>query len=346
MKALYVLISMARAHGFSSKINRCGVASFRSLNRRRHAALRMIEEPTAERKELSLTESSARNTRSISLPLQGRRKMLANALVAGQLAMGIPRVACAYDKAYPLELEASDADGVLDSRQRKLDKVRQRTETKRSSTPIASSPVSTIVWASALWFLTGSRSNPLITPIANVVYDEDGNSWLKDRNEGLFSDIPTPLLALVALIFAALGFGIDSFVTLLTDGDRSLSLQLAGVSLITGGSLELGRIASGEKKSTRAESNRDSELEEEFQQFADARLKPGGNAHRNEIVQAFRRYYAKYRQSDNPDFPLSDLEIEQLVKNWSKQYGDVTMSSAGFYSGVSINQDADVFVQR
>jgi len=131
--------------------------------------------------------------------------------------------------------------------------------------------------------------------------------------------------------------------------DVDANLQLAGVTLISGGALELGRIASGEKKETREESDRSTRLEEEFATFASDRLKPGGNCHRSEVVRAFRRYYAKYRRADIDDqeYAISDVEIERLLRNWSSSSsstgGAVERSAAGFYSGVQINKDADVF---
>ena len=130
------------------------------------------------------------------------------------------------------------------------------------------------------------------------------------------------------------------------DGEVTNSLQLAGVLLIGAGALDIGRIASGEKKQTRNDFDRDTMLEEEFNDFALQRLKPGGNCHRSEVVQAFRRFHAKYRQADNPDYPLNDLEIEQLLRQWNEKYGGAQRSSAGFYNGIQINVDADIVIGR
>ena len=126
----------------------------------------------------------------------------------------------------------------------------------------------------------------------------------------------------------------------------NISLQLAGVTLLNGLFLELGRIASGEKQDTREENDRAMMLEQEFQEFATNRLQQGGNCHRNDVVKAFRRYYAKYRQQDSEEYPLTDLEIEKLLKSWNKidNMDRAEMTSSGFYYGIQINQDADVFV--
>jgi len=87
---------------------------------------------------------------------------------------------------------------------------------------------------------------------------------------------------------------------------------------------------------------------EEFNEFAENRLKEGGNCHRSDIVKSFRRYYAKYRQADSQEYPLTDLEIEKLLRFWNqkKNDGKAEMTSSGFYYGIQINTDADVFVAR
>ena len=98
---------------------------------------------------------------------------------------------------------------------------------------------------------------------------------------------------------------------------------------------------------TRDEKDRDVQLNEEFDDFAENRLRTGGNCHRTDIVKSFRRYYAKYRQVDSQEYPLADLEIEKLVRFWNKtkNQGKAEMSSSGFYYGISINTDADVFAR-
>ena len=288
-----------------------------------------------------------------NVPRKGDRRMFFSAAAASALTLlgtSGGAAANAFDKIYPVELAAPSDEEVVDERRKRIQRVLDYEEYRREKQPLSSSSsvsgkaLGTFVWASALWFLTGSRSNPLVTPLANVVYDEEKEGWLKDRNEGLFSDLPLPLYALLAVAFLGVGFGLDAISTILADYDHGVSLQLAGVSLISGGALEIGRLASGEKGQTREESNRDTQLETEFREFAENRLKFGGNCHRSEVVSAFRRYYAKYRQADHPEYGLSDIEIERLLRNWSSTLGRrVEMSSAGFYSGLQINSDADAF---
>jgi hypothetical protein len=278
-----------------------------------------------------------------------RRKVLASmsAATTAVLLSSLDSTANAYDRQdFPLTLNA--IDGEMDGRKRKVDKINEE-EFYRVS-PLAlgplSVPFSSFLWGSALWFLSGSRATPIATPLANLVYDEKDTPWLKDRNDGLFADFPIPVWILLVAVFAIAGFGLDTLVTTLGQGDRNMSLQLAGVGLINGGALELGRIANGGKSLSREESDRDSQLEQEFRDFANSRLKLGGNCHRVDVIRAFRRYYAKYRQPDNPDYPLIDMEIQQLLRNWSKPLNGVAMSSTGFYTGIQVNDQADAFRTR
>eukprot|EP00562_Extubocellulus_spinifer_P021588 CAMPEP_0178610744 /NCGR_PEP_ID=MMETSP0698-20121128/253_1 /TAXON_ID=265572 /ORGANISM="Extubocellulus spinifer, Strain CCMP396" /LENGTH=398 /DNA_ID=CAMNT_0020249351 /DNA_START=20 /DNA_END=1216 /DNA_ORIENTATION=+ len=281
---------------------------------------------------------------------QQERRVFLNAMLSGTAAafastsLG-PEPAAAYDQAYPVDLDfqGSDLSAIRGERI-----AAQKAAAKKSREDLTSNPLAmrepkdflgSAVWAVALWFLAGSRSNPLVTPVANVLYDEEEETWLKDRNENLFAPLPPGFLVLMGLIFLALGVVADRSILLLADGDKDICLQLAGVSLIGGASLELGRIASGEKDVTREEDERAMMLQQEFAEFAERRLVPGGNVHRSEIASAFRRFNAKYR-IENEQYPLSDLEIERLARAWNRLQGNDDMSSAGFFTGIKINDQA------
>ena len=286
-----------------------------------------------------------------------QRRLFLNAMLTGAaagFATGTGTAvepANAYEQAYPVDLDFQGRD-LASVRSERI--ASQKAAAKKSRDDLTSNPLAmrepkdflgSFVWAGALWLLAGSRSNPLVTPVANVLYDKKETQWLKDRNEGLFAPLPAALLALMGLIFLALGVVADRSILLLADGDKDICLQLAGVSLISGASLELGRIASGEKDATRAEDDRDSMLQREFAEFAERRLIPGGrgaNVHRSEIAAAFRRFNAKYRV-ENDEYPLTDLEIERLARAWNRMQGNDDMSSAGFFTGIRINNQADAF---
>jgi hypothetical protein len=300
---------------------------------------------------VNLTNETTINSQTSRKTKRDRRQVLriVPALIASYFSQPTPR-ASGFNREYPVELRApSNVDDIRNadnSRLRMISEIRQQ-KVKRASNPlIAQTPfLPAVVWGAAIWFLSGSRSNPIATPLANVIYDSKQESWLQDRNDGLFADLPWEYFIILAVVFAALGFGTDQLVTSIAEGEKIISLQLAGVCLIGGCSLELGRIASGGKKQTREESDRSVQLETEFDAFAAARLQPGGNCHRSEVVQAFRRYYSKYRQADSPEYPLSDLEIEQLLRTYCRSKG-LDMSPAGFYSGLQINSSADVFIRK
>ena len=275
-----------------------------------------------------------------------RRKALetlSRAVLVGLL--GNTEAASAYDKTFPVELDTTGAD-MRSPREKALASTRGR---NKPASPLNENPLDlgfgAFLWGSALWFLSGSRSNPLATPVANILYDPEKEGWLKDRNDGLFGELPAPLMLVLGVMFLLIGFAVHTATISIVDGSMNISLQLSGVLLISAGALEIGRIASGKKKMTRVENDRDFMLEEEFDEFADKRLKRGGNCHRNEVVKSFRRFHAKYRQADSEEYPLNDLEIEQLLRRWSKKFDQVSgPSSAGFYNGIQINSDADVFV--
>jgi hypothetical protein len=285
---------------------------------------------------------------------QGRRQALAalTTLAAAGLAA---TPANAFDKTFPDELNEMDPleskivmGTRLNSQQRTSKavanaKVRQQNVINFN---LQNDLLPSSVWGLSLWFLSGSRSNPLSTPLANLLYDENKEQWLKDRNADLFAAPPLPFLVFLGFVFVCLG-GITQFALLqISEGDTDGCLQLAGVALIGGGALELGRIANGDKEASREEFDRDEQLKQEFDEFAKKRLMPGGNCHRSDVVSAFRRFYAKYRQRDSEQYPLSDLEIERLLRAWNnfENRGRAERSSVGFYKGLQINKDADVFV--
>jgi hypothetical protein len=261
----------------------------------------------------------------------------------------------AFDKSFPDELTQDDEQAktvTIGQRSNSLQRKQAAEETKAKMNQnlvdfnVRNDLLPSVTWGAALWLLGGSRSNPLTTPLANVLYDERDERWLQDRNAGLFASPPVPFLLLLSLVFLCLGTATQFVLLQLAEGDSGVCGQLAGVSLIGGGFLEIGRIASGEKRMTRDELDRAVELKNEFDEFARKRLIPGGNCHRSDIVKAFRRYNSKYRQADSEEYPLTDLEVEKLLRAWNQRenQGKADMTSSGFYYGIQINQDADVFV--
>lgn len=302
---------------------------------------------------------------------------------SAQAGVVVVEPANAYEQAYPTELRSTiDTDEVENSSNSLTKLKEERVSQKRalldatkrelhndplgidvfssSNGNVGETLVGASTWALALWFATGSRSNPVVTPLANVLYstkeyEENGtvrtqNQWLTDRNDGYFSDLPPTLTALLSVVYIFLGVLIHRVVYFfVADGDADVSLQLGGVCAIGGAVWEVGRLAAKEKPVTRNEYDRDVELYKEFQMFASKRIIVGTSVtcHRSDVISAFRRYNAKYRSSDNAQYPLLDIEIERLLKRWNRESGSGRdMSSAGFFQGITIDGSADVFKSR
>ena len=312
--------------------------------------------------------------------------------------------AFAYEQSYPLELQMTPAGETENSSNSITKRNEERLSYKKakvmatkmelrndplgvmSSSPFSSSHewevtiAGALTWALALWLASGSRSNPIVTPLANVLYDDDGydenesnkmnkksaeNQWLADRNDGYFGELPPSFMAVLSAVFVVFGVILDRAVYFLADGDAEISLQLGGVSVIGGAVWEVGRLAAKEKAPTRIEYERESELYREFREFAEKRIVVGGgrsggvrssetrslpssiSCHRSEVISAFRRYNPKYRTADNDQYPLLDIEIERILRRWNREFGSGSeMSSAGFLSGISIDGAADAFAPR
>jgi hypothetical protein len=282
-------------------------------------------------------------------------------VISASIASSTIQPVHAFDRNFPMELTENDdqdqannpiimTGGRTTAQQRKLQAEVKKSKERENlvNFNLKNDLAPAAVWGGALWLLLGSRSNPLATPLANLVYGKDNNDeqWLNDRNAGLFAAPPPAFLVLLGIVFLGLGTLTQLFVLQLSEGDSGVCAQLAGVALINGVFFEIGRIASGEKRMTRDELDRAVELKQEFEEFAGKRLVAGGNCHRSDVVKSFRRYHAKYRQADSNEYPLSDLEIERLLRTWNQidNQGKAEMTQSGFYYGISINKDADVFV--
>lgn len=277
--------------------------------------------------------------------------MLATTAAAASSSLSIPSTdystaANAYEQSYPLELQSITKDEIETSSnsitklnqeriiQKKLKVSATKNELRTDPLGIHQSPSSSLsnnnyiltiagasTWALALWLASGSRSNPLVTPLANILYDVNVNEsnenessssaaaeasssgnegqqqqkqqqWLMDRNEGYFGELPIEFMAILSAVFVFCGVIIDRIVYFLADGDAEVSFQLAGVSAIGGAVWEVGRLAAKEKAPTREEYDRDLTLYKEFEEFANKRIIIGrGSCHRSDVINAFVSMY-------------------------------------------------------
>jgi len=275
----------------------------------------------------------------------------------------------AYEQSYPIELE-SIAAGDGENSSNSLSKLKEeRLSNKKAKVAATQSELrndplglhssflsasfgptvaGSLTWGLALWLATGSRSNPVVKPLGNALYDAQEETWLADRNDGYFAEPPAAFLALLLGVFVVLGVLADRAVYFLADGDADVSLALAGVSAIAGAVWEVGRLAAEEKAPTRREYEREALLSREFADFAARRLLVGtGSCHRSEVIRAFRRYNPKYRRADDERYPLPDIQIERLLRAWNRELGSRNeMSSAGFFAGITVDSAADAFAPR
>ena len=118
--------------------------------------------------------------------------MLTSTVVAGAATFGAASPASAYERVFPADLDFSGGDSTRDLATLRGERIAaKKAATKKSKGTLGGKDVAgSAIWAGALWLLSGSRSNPLITPLANVLYDEKEEDWLKDRNDGLFACFP------------------------------------------------------------------------------------------------------------------------------------------------------------
>mmetsp|Transcript_26527 Transcript_26527/g.64652 ORF Transcript_26527/g.64652 Transcript_26527/m.64652 type:complete len:350 (-) Transcript_26527:340-1389(-) len=306
--------------------------------------------------QLSLQKPSGNEEEDSMLnnPMERRQALRAALLSAAILT---PTVSRAFDRSFPDELADSDngisivSIGSRSSAQQRATAAKEKEQAMKKNliNPFSAEDLlPSVVWSGALWFLSGSRSNPLTTPLGNLLYNEEEAQWLKDRNAGLFSAPPFEFLVLLGFVFIVLGFVTQFTLLQLAEGDSIVCFQLAGVALIWGGFFEIGRLASGEKRATREEFDRRLGLKDEFDDFAKARLVTSGNCHRSDVVAAFRRYNAKYRDPESTEYPLTDLEINKLLRMWNEleNSGKAEMTSSGFWYGIEINKDADIVASR
>ena len=178
-------------------------------------------------------------------------RSVASALAAGMALSAQP--AGAFDRSFPTELADDDSASTTGTLIGKRSTVAQRreaavaTKQKLDQNLASFSPrtdaLPSLTWGLAIFFASGSRSNPLATPLANLIYSEETEPWLRDRNAGLFGPLPLPFLGLLGVVFLVLGTVVQYTLLQLSGGDSGVCGQLAGVALINGGFFEIGRIA-------------------------------------------------------------------------------------------------------
>jgi len=161
--------------------------------------------------------------------------------------------------------------------------------------------------------------------------------FVAEREAGFQAEAPVGVAA--AAWLAHWGFGALTYVALVRalDDDGAFVASLACCFAIAGAVYEIGR----PKTPTRQEADAAASLREAFADFAERRLERveefQASTHRTEIVKAFRRSVGRYRTAEGSG--VNDREIFRMARQWHR--GQVT--SAGFFKGLSLKPEADVF---
>ena len=167
---------------------------------------------------------------------------------------------------------------------------------------------------------------------------ESNSTFLVERAAGYAAEPPLVLKAATAACYAVLGGALEK---LLVDalGSSTAFVGAWAVSAAFAGTIyEIGR----PQPLSREKFEEVDGFETAFETFAEKRLDfSSTTAATNtiEIIRAFRRTTAKYR---NADSSVADVQIERLAKRWWRQRGGV-VTSTGFLKGVALRPEADVF---
>ena len=195
------------------------------------------------------------------------------------------------------------------------------------------------VWLASIGLESGVRPGRS----TELFYGEllNATDFVDDAREGFLASPPWTVRALTSLTYFGLG-GIFKSLTELAFDDASFVFALAVCALIAESVYEVGR----PNTPTRSEAEATSSLETAFEDFASDRLERAGpqySVHKTEIVAAFRRSVAKYRSADASGVP--DTAIEKIARRWiyANPRPGALVTPAGFFKGLKINKEPDVF---
>jgi len=160
--------------------------------------------------------------------------------------------------------------------------------------------------------------------------------WLKDRKENLAAVAPLQVRALVLLPFLLAGLLLNRLLLVALE-DPSFVISLGIISCLGGGTLEVIR----NPLPTREERDLSNTLRDEFLIFSSDSLSVGGRCHERDVVQAFRKFYPRYRYADmsrsSDGISVSDEDITDRLREWNAAMGRPGVrTSTGFYKGIQV----------
>ena len=152
--------------------------------------------------------------------IRSSRRLVLNTLVSSlaiisTLHQDVKPAHAYYTKTFPDDLDFENGDTSRNLATLRVEQINaKKANTKNSMDYIKADPLTfrgpkdlltTTIWGGALWCLSGSRSNPIVTPLANALYDEQEEEWLQDRNQGMFASVPLYLYFVLSGVFFFLG---------------------------------------------------------------------------------------------------------------------------------------------
>lgn len=184
---------------------------------------------------------------------------------------------------------------------------------------------------------TQLRPGRAATAALGRLVDAD-SAFARDSAAGFAADAPLPLEAATWALFLVLGFLTENACVAALGSSTTYVAAWAASIVLAASVYEVGRGSPGTRDEVAAEDS----LAAAFEDFAESRFEFAGAAATNtiEIVRAFRRATAKYRNAEGSG--VSDVEIERLAKKWwRRRQGAVT--SSGFLKGIKLKTEADIF---
>jgi len=165
-------------------------------------------------------------------------------------------------------------------------------------------------------------------------------AFVADADAGYAAEPPMKVRVATAALYLGVGAGASALLDRSFD-DVGFVFALATCGTIAATVFEVGR----PRTPTRGEAQAQDALENAFLDFAETRLRRTDETavHKTEIVAAFRRAVPRYRSADASGVP--DVQIEAIARRWlyARPVPGNLVTPAGFFKGLAINPEPDVF---
>eukprot|EP01031_Cornospumella_fuschlensis_P032687 gene32687-39520_t len=170
-----------------------------------------------------------------------------------------------------------------------------------------------ILWTFVLYnglYVTPLRPVDAFIPLVAQLVQQEGSQWYKDFQDG-FSCQKPPLVDFITISFFILaGYLLNSFVNSSLGGDHSWGWSIGACLAIPSGLFSVAK----SKKLTREDAIKQHELEEEFDKFANSRLRrvKGREIAESRLIESFRRHYTPARLEKDVSYAV----LRKVVRRW------------------------------